>query len=304
MLIDAGTERDAITLTWSRTVNRQLVHRNALSEVLLTDIVRAGESSFEVAAQWPRSHRVYRPDSAGRHDPMLILETIRQTGLALSHFGFGVTAEQHSIMRDIGFELIPEHEPRAGFASTNLSISVECVDVRLLQGSLRTMTVILSFRSGGLTFATGTGTLTWMSASTFAAIRARHRPAATAPTGRPPLPSPSAFRSAEDALIAAPDQEFPRRRLLIPLDHPVYFDHPLDHVPGLLLIDGVWQAATQTLPEGYRLRGCHMKCPAFTELSPDPLIELSSIAGDTIGFSVGQGEQVTTTGELRVGPVG
>ncbi|HEX2903255.1 MAG TPA: ScbA/BarX family gamma-butyrolactone biosynthesis protein [Jatrophihabitans sp.] len=304
MLIDAGMERRAVELDWSRTVDRRLVHRDALAEVLLTDLVRRGESSFEVAAQWPRSHRVYRPDADGRHDPMLILETVRQTGLALSHFGFGVDRDQYSIMRDIGFTLTPDCEPRTELAATNIAISVECVDIRMLSGSLRTMTVILDFRHGEKRFATGTGTLTWMSPATFRALRERHRTQLPDGPVTVAVPSPSRWRSAADSLIAAPDPAFPRRRLLVPLDHPVYFDHPLDHVPGLLLIDAAWQAASQTLPAGYRLLGCHMECPSFTELAPDVLIDVRRSSPQAIEFEISQAEQVTTRGELRIGPVG
>lgn len=327
MLIGTGMDRDAVTLTWNQTLDRRLVHRDALAEVLLTDAIRVGESSFEVAAQWPRSHRVYRPDATGRHDPMLVLETIRQTGLALSHIGFDVPFGHRSIMRDIGFEVQSDREPRVGQRATNVSISVECVDVRLHHGNLRTMTVILSLRSEGVSFATGTGTLTWMPAATFVALRARNRPESMTPAEASPTPlggpaggpagtagsavgsaarapSASRLRAADDALITLPDDAFPLRRLLVPLKHPVYFDHPLDHVPGLLLIDAVWQAAAQTLPEDYRLHGGHMECPAFTELSLDALISLGPTTEDVIGFEIRQRDKLTTTGELRIGRVG
>ena len=98
------TESDAAgLLSWTRTVDRALVHRDAIAEVLLTDVIQLSETEFVIGAQWPRSHRVYRPDTDGRHDPMLILETVRQTGLALSHVGFGVgprSAVGHAQRRD------------------------------------------------------------------------------------------------------------------------------------------------------------------------------------------------------------
>ena len=86
-----GTESEAArSPSLDHTIDRPLVHRNAIAEVLLTDVRQLSAIEFAVAAQWPRSHRVYRPDRDGRHDPMLTLETIRQAGLALSHFGYGV----------------------------------------------------------------------------------------------------------------------------------------------------------------------------------------------------------------------
>ena len=100
------------TLHWDHTIDRNLVHRNAIAEVLLTDLLQTGENTFLIGAQWSRSHRVYRPNATGRHDPMLILESIRQSGLAVSHQGFGVGFDQQSLMRDVGFTLDPGTEPR------------------------------------------------------------------------------------------------------------------------------------------------------------------------------------------------
>lgn len=99
------------TLRWDHAIDRSLVHRDSIAEVLLTDLIRLDETQLLVAAQWPRSHRVYRPDRDGRHDPMLILESIRQTGLALSHYAFGVGFGEQSLMRDVSFVLDPRGEP-------------------------------------------------------------------------------------------------------------------------------------------------------------------------------------------------
>ncbi|UWP94060.1 hypothetical protein K3X13_15390 (plasmid) [Aliiroseovarius crassostreae] len=39
------------------------------------------------------------------------------------------------------------------------------------------------------------------------------------------------------------DEEQSRARLIVDQTHPFFFDHPLDHVPGLLLLEGAVQAA-------------------------------------------------------------
>ena len=149
------------------------MHRDSIAEVLLTDLIRIGETKFLIAAQWPRSHRVYRPDHNGRHDPMLILESVRQIGLAASHLGFGVGFDQQSLMREVGFALDQRTEPRALLRSTNLAITVSCRDVILRAGQLRGMTLDLSFAADDLQFATGCGTVRWISADKYAALRAR-----------------------------------------------------------------------------------------------------------------------------------
>ena len=309
MLVQGMRKRGKTGLSWERTVDRALVHRNAIAEVLLTDIAQLDETSFEVAAQWSRSHRVYRPDPDGRHDPMVLLETVRQTGLALSHYGFGVPYEHKAVMHDVGFRIWPEREPRAVHSATNVAITVECEDVVLRGDQLRSMTVLLAMSADGVQFATGSGTLSWLPERTFYALRTRNGGPtlpASMPAGVPPALTPvaSRFRGTADALVVAEGRLRDRRRMLVPLDHPVYFDHPLDHVPGMLLIDAVWQAASSTPPaRGLRLVECSMSCPAFTELFGDTWIFLEPNTTGQIGFRVEQDNRTTALGNLRLAPV-
>jgi hypothetical protein len=293
-------------LQWDRTIDRSLVHRDSIAEVLLTDLLQVDETEFLVAAQWPRSHRVYRPDGIGRHDPMLILESIRQTGLAVSHFGFGVGFDQQSLMRDVTFVLDQRTEPRALLRSTNIAITVSCREVIMRSGRLRGMTLDLSFAADDLPFASGSGTIRWISARSYAALRARGgtrldwdqlRWSTTVPPRRP-----SAIRAGADALLTAESAPGPRRRLVVPLDHPVYFDHALDHAPGMLLIDAAWQAEFDQRGDGARLVGCALDCPTFTELGVDTDIVLKPISSDTTEFAVHQDGRSTATGYLKVAP--
>lgn len=299
-------------------IDRGLVHRNAVAEVLLTDIVPLTGTDFVVGAQWPRSHRVYRPDADGRHDPMLLLETVRQVGLALSHSAFGVDLSQRSVMRDLDFRLDPVWEPRARRCATNVTIEVHCENISRRGGALKGMTVILALSADGHRFATGTGTIRWLAPESYLKFRARaglrpdwqrrfgeERRLLDAP---PASGQPTDFRDSIDSLIAAePAAEHATgrkavRRLLVPVHHPVYFDHPLDHVPGMVVVDAAWQAALAMRPGSRaRLIGCRMDCPAFTELD-DPVdieVELAS-GGSTALFAVTQRGRATATGSLQL----
>jgi len=294
------------TLHWDHTIDRRLVHRDSINEVLLTDLIRLGERELLVAAQWPRSHRVYRPDRYGRHDPMLILESIRQTGLAVSHLAFDVGFDQQSLMRDVSFTLDQQTEPRGLLSSTNLAITVRCQDVITRAGRLRGMTIELSFTADGLPFATGRGTVRWMSTNNYTALRARSGIRLDWDQLRwnnviPPRRA-SSIRAADDVLLTPQARPGNRRRLVVPLDHPVYFDHPLDHAPGMLLIDAAWQAVAEQRGEGARLIGCTLDCSAFTELGLETDIALRRISAETTEFAVRQQGRTTASGSLRAAP--
>jgi len=291
-------------LQWDRTIDRSLVHRDSIAEVLLTDLIRVDAAEFLVAAQWPRSHRVYRPDPIGRHDPMLVLESIRQAGLAVSHFGFGVGFDQQSLMRDVSFALDQQTEPRALLKSTNIAITVSCRDVITRAGRLRGMTLDLSFAADDLPFASGAGTIRWISAQSYAALRARGGTRLDWDQLRwstvvPPRTT-SAIRAGADGLLTPEPGSGPRRRLVVPLDHPVYFDHALDHAPGMLLIDAAWQAEFERRGGRGRLVGCALDCPTFTELGVDTDIVLTPVSSDTTEFAVHQDGRSTATGYLRI----
>lgn len=281
------------------------MHRDSIAEVLLTDLIRIGETKFLIAAQWSRSHRVYRPDHNGRHDPMLILESVRQIGLAVSHLGFGVGFDQQSLMREVSFALDPRTEPRGLLRSTDLAVTVSCRDLILRAGQLRGMTLDLSFAADDLQFATGCGTVRWIAADKYAALRARtgHRLDwdQLRWTSTVPPRVRSWLRDVPDVLLAAVPGPGPRRRLVTPLEHPVYFDHALDHAPGMLLMDAAWQAVCEHRGDRARLVSCALDFPNFTELGVDTDILLAPVSAETTEFAVLQAGRRTAYGYVRVG---
>ena len=99
-------------LAWDTTLSRHLLHRWAVSEVLLTDAVPTAPDRYDVAVQWPRGHRHYRPDAAGRPDPLLVVETIRQAGVYLGHAFYGVPMDRLFALQRMTFSLDPALEPR------------------------------------------------------------------------------------------------------------------------------------------------------------------------------------------------
>lgn len=70
----------ALELSYSRTVDRTLVHRDSLGEVFLTDLQPLGTASYVAAAQLPRSHAYYGDHllSPNVYDPVLLLEACRR----------------------------------------------------------------------------------------------------------------------------------------------------------------------------------------------------------------------------------
>ena len=74
-------------LGYSRTIDRDLVHRSAISEVFLTDLLPVGPERIWCAAQLPLAHGYYSDHDQREplFDPLLLLESCRQAAIAGSH---------------------------------------------------------------------------------------------------------------------------------------------------------------------------------------------------------------------------
>ncbi len=87
---------------YSQTVRRELVHKRAVSEVLVTSVVNQG-GAWLVHAQLPRLHS-FHSDGVGRqrnyYDPLLVLEAFRQGGcIAGSHLFYDAPADARHTVR-------------------------------------------------------------------------------------------------------------------------------------------------------------------------------------------------------------
>jgi hypothetical protein len=242
-------------LSYLRPVPRQLVHRAAVSEVFITDARRGGRG-YQVAAQWPRDHTLYHPDAAGYADPLLCAETVRQALVYLAHTRGGIPLGHRFIGRALGFALSRPELTLTG--SAPLSVRLDAVwttrgrttpgraEVRLDaqialdgvpcgQAYIEALIVderrYLLLRRGG---ANGT-------AAGKPAAEAGWPPRDGSETGYRTVPLVATGRSrAKDCLL---EQSVDGRRWRMRADrnHPVLFDHPTDHVPLMVTLEGFRQ---------------------------------------------------------------
>ena len=156
-----GTSSTYLTegLNWSRPVPLELVHRSAKSEVFITSVSRDGDDAYLLAARWPREHTFYQPDEAGRHDPMLVAETMRQAGIAVAHAGYDVPFGTQFIMADISFNLINPGALIVKKDQPALVVSLSCSEVARRGRMLRRARFHVDLLRDGARFAYGSGLL-------------------------------------------------------------------------------------------------------------------------------------------------
>ncbi|MET9887088.1 ScbA/BarX family gamma-butyrolactone biosynthesis protein [Streptomyces sp. NPDC006430] len=227
---------------------KEFVHRAAVAEVMLTNWERKDDTRFRVAAQWPRSHSFFTPID-GHYDPLMAAETIRQVGYLLAHAEFGVPFGHQFLLWDIELAVHPEHlEVRQTPAS--LDMEVTCTRIkRRGSGDLVGLRYEVAVLRDGHLAATGGVSFTCTNSAAYQRVRGEH--ALNGDQQPLPLTAPAApqsvGRTSPVDVVLSPVAEPNRWRLRVDTRHPVLFDHPVDHVPGMLLIEAARQAAAGAL---------------------------------------------------------
>ncbi|MDW8809008.1 ScbA/BarX family gamma-butyrolactone biosynthesis protein [Streptomyces scabiei] len=307
--LSAKTPHSGLTTT----VPREYVHRAAVSEVFLTGWDAAeplgtdSRDAFTIRAQWPRSHALFARRGVYQ-DPMLLIESVRQVGSLLAHAEFDVPFGHQFLMGEIFFETAPELLV-AGIVPTDVELRTVCGGITRRGHSLSGMRYDVTVLRDGAALATAGAALRCMSPSVFRRLRGdrlmvTHRPA-------PPAIDPAAVghSSARDVVLAdlAPGARN-RWELRVDTAHPTYFDHPVDHVPGMVLLEAARQAAHAStgMPDALVLgmaseftRYAEFDAPCWIEAHPEP----QGTAGDVlVRVSGTQRGETVFTAELIVSP--
>lgn len=282
---------------------RSFVRRLARSQLLLTDVRRAGpDDEFRAKAHWPRTRPAFDRCAPGteRHDPLLVAETLRQLGIYLPLRCYGVAADSRVLIEELSFEFEPTaDEPPRSYQGTEVTCAATVHRGTPGAGADRLRNLGLSVRlsAGGREFARADGVARMLSSAAYRAVRNR-RPATTAVDNAQLTPvDPGRVGAAwpEDVLVAVDARGAVR---VAPADphHPFFHDHPSDHLTGMVLIGAVQQTAALHANEpNLRLRSCSMRAARFTEPTPPATVEF----GPDGRFEIRQRGTVTATGEAK-----
>lgn len=81
------------------------MHRQAITEVYLTDCASVDDGRFLVGAQWPWLHAFFRT-CWGHYDTMLLAETVRQCAIYLAHVRYAVPMNYKFTMQRMLFAVL------------------------------------------------------------------------------------------------------------------------------------------------------------------------------------------------------
>ncbi|MFG1796201.1 ScbA/BarX family gamma-butyrolactone biosynthesis protein [Nocardia sp. NPDC049149] len=250
-------DRNALSeLRFEQTVPRSLVHRSAVNEVFLTDAAVIGKREWAVAAMLPRSHMLFNDGGNPDYlDTIAIMEVTRQVTEYVAHEFVKVPDNQFLVFRDMRIDVFAPERLRTGPDPARV---VTIVNARTSEGLAKhPVTIIVD----GNECARAGGRWLPLPLHYYEYIRQRAR---TKTLGRNPEPT----RAVDPSSMLAPDRvgrHHPKNVLLaegarttdsgmtflLTFDpaHPFFFDHPMDHVPGMLMLEAARQACLATLVE-------------------------------------------------------
>ncbi|MCH5675090.1 ScbA/BarX family gamma-butyrolactone biosynthesis protein [Streptomyces gilvus] len=253
-----GAAPAAAEPAYQRSMDRVLVHRRAIMEVFVTDAARIGDDTFAVAVQAPRAHSYYN-DHTQRPallDPLFLLEAARQAVTVVAHQWLGVSYDTSFLISDwtTEFTALPALRAR-GEAPDEFVVEVTTRDLKRRGTRLLAATLECVFVVGGRPAGTSRIVAGYLSRDGYGAHREKSR--GTVPplscdmpherTGVPVAPGLVGRERAGNVVltdVTHPGGSAPLTALLdVPVQHPAMYDHPLDHVPAMALMEAARQAA-------------------------------------------------------------
>lgn len=294
-------------LSFTNLVPRHLVHRRALAEVVLADWYRTSDNTYACAAQWPRGHSLYRVLN-GHHDPLQMAETMRQTGILLAHVGEDVPLDWNFIMDRIAVSADLDGL-RAGLAPADVVVEAELSPLRNRTRLMAHLRLDTRFFRDGKACGTASAWMRCVAPAVYDRLRGEHPCTTTAASAAlPPVDPRTVGMSTEtDVVLGTTSSHGAGWPLRVRTDHPVLFDHPLDHVPGMLVLEGFRQAGRAMLRQpDAQLTSFDVTFTRYLELDRPAVLmtntgQSATSAGAALTLSVVQDGQpaVTGVGELR-----
>ncbi|MFF2272070.1 ScbA/BarX family gamma-butyrolactone biosynthesis protein [Agromyces sp. NPDC058136] len=293
--------------SFERPVERALVHRQSTSEVWPTDFEALGQGRYQVSLQWPRSHAFYTttpPDSA------VLAETIRQVTILTCHLGHSVPLDSRFLMTGLGFELRSDEGCRGEWNALEVTALVEASDIRrTARGELRSARMNIEISGpDGRVIAVGHGDALLAGSVAYRRMRGPNANA-TPPrrTAEPVEPERVGRSRASDVTVV---ETIAGLEIQIDHSHPVFFEHSLDHVPGVALIEACKQVACLFLGnpsadlqrfEARFHRVIEFNTPATITVASDAVgVRFAVLQGGTVAMDASAG--VSVSGEVAVLP--
>lgn len=286
------------------TIARNLTHKRRLENVFLTSLSRLSDHEFLVGAYVPQSNGFINAMRSDANDVTLsVIEIGRQIGLALSHQYLGVGQDQVFVLEHMEFESFPTQHELDWRGHDAVWAHARITDCRYLKdGQLSQVQAHGLFYVGEQRIARQSSTWGICSAERYARLREILRSRACR-QDQPSRDADLSGHAASPQAIELPLQfearvQRPVRRdelwlsqngvqfiatLQVDRSNLFFFDHENDHVPGMLILEGmrrlaldIGERARAALPEQPPLQTMQVAFQHFAELDA-PVVLVANV---------------------------
>ncbi|MFF7365050.1 ScbA/BarX family gamma-butyrolactone biosynthesis protein [Streptomyces sp. NPDC008125] len=237
-------------------------HRVQPDDVLIRGYRRLAENTYALDIDWAGRHVFFEPALGSVHHHMLIAQTLRQIGLSLAHTEFEISSAHQFLMSGMSYSVDPRR-------STDLSpIRAEAVCTWTGRNGIR---IAIALEQHGSVFVRSESGFSWVSDRVYRRLRGAHL------TGRPgvmpaPVGAPPVGRRAADEVVLGASGRAHHWELIADTGNPALMDHPVDHVPGLVVMEASQQAAHAVVAG----TGDRSWCPLATDMRTSRYIEFDA----------------------------
>jgi hypothetical protein len=235
-------------------VPQAFVHKHSAANAFVTHLRKLEEDRFLCRARIPGQHPFFSaPGSQPSGALLFCTEAGRQAGIAVSHAFYDVPANHAFILGRARTCLLESDWLASGLtASSSITMEVKVRDKEVRRaGYLAKMVADYSYFSRGEAIAVASGEWTLQPDAVYRRLRQRS-PRTGMGTRAESIasvmhPGGSARTGVQNVVIAEPctlsQGQGVACMLRVDQGHPFFFDHPCDHIPGMLLCEAASQAA-------------------------------------------------------------
>ncbi|MGY1456341.1 ScbA/BarX family gamma-butyrolactone biosynthesis protein [Streptomyces sp. SS8] len=259
---------------------QRLARKSNPGELLVRRLHEESPQIHVVTLGWPGPHAFYTLRD-GATSPLLLVEAVRQALAVLSH-----TVQEVPLAHRLGWEYARCAFAPAAFwertAPADAELRVRHGDItRRRLGTTRSTAHIEAFRGNELLGSCEIRYITHPPAI-YDRLRSKYADAqrafAAALPPAPPVTPSLVGRTDPGDVVIAPTSRPHRYQLRTDTSNPVLFDHPHDHVPGMVLLEAVVQVVRASVPGHARttaldttfLRYVEFDAPCWIDVAPEP----------------------------------
>ncbi|MFD4582299.1 ScbA/BarX family gamma-butyrolactone biosynthesis protein [Streptomyces sp. NPDC058423] len=273
-----GTESaDRPEPRWSEDIPMDHLHLTHRSSLHLTRWARTGPAEFRFGAVWPEAHGGRAPVSGTLSGPapMLVAATYRQAGLLIAHSAYGVPRTSETLLQNLNLTVDPAR-PLPAHGPVALDVLARCTVTGHRGGRPAGLHIEAEILHAGGLLARIDSEFSWMSRAVYRRLRGAKvdAPWNTTPAPEPVPPASVGRATAQDVLLAPVSQG--RWRLRNETRNLLLFDHRVDHVPGLVLVEAAQQAARALAGPGFVPLSATNAFASYVELDAPCLVEATA----------------------------